>query len=98
MLRLAMILPAIAGAAFFTSAALAQSPEPTLPVAGPDEIFFVGEVPAPPGTEVRAEYLQLTGDAGETSICGVTVADENSRFVLSVDAACARSAFGPLIC
>ena len=35
--------------------------EADLPVAGPDEFILVGEVPAPPGTEVRAEYMPSPG-------------------------------------
>ncbi len=102
MLRLAVIIVAIAGAAVFSSVALAQSPEPPLPVAGPDEIIFVGEVPAPPGTEVTIEYLAI--DAPEINLCATaittpTAADaESSSFVLVVEASCAQSPVEPRIC
>lgn len=88
------ILSAIAGAVLFASAALAQSPDPTLPVAGPDEIIFVGEVPAPPGTEVTVSYLTTVG----IEVCGVTRTDDNSRFVVAIDATCPGSEIGPAFC
>lgn len=68
------------------------------PVAAPDEIIFVGEAPAPPGTEITAQYLQLRRGSGQVAVCGTTNSDEDSRFLLVVDASCAHEAFGPVLC
>jgi len=92
MFRFLTLTALLAGALLLTQGA-AQGQNQDLPVAGPDEIIFVGEVPAPPGTEVRAEYLQ-----DEPVVCGTARADENSRFVIRIDAECARGGTGPLIC
>ena len=67
------------------------------PAAAPDEIIFVGEAPAPPGTEVTALYTPLVANS-EVVVCGRTRLDDSSRFTLVVDATCAEGAVGPLIC
>lgn len=68
------------------------------PAAAPDEIIFIGEAPASSGTEVTAHYLQLSEGSGQLAVCGTTNTDEESRFLLVVDASCAEEAFGPVLC
>ena len=92
MFRFLTFTTLIAGALLLTFGT-AQAQDEDRPVAGPDEIIFVGEVPAPPGTEIRAEYL-----FNEPVVCGTTRADKNSQFVIRIDAECARGGTGPLIC
>lgn len=91
MLRFLTFTAFLAGALLFIHGA-AQAQDQDLPVAGPDEIIIVGEVPAPPGTDVWAFYF-----VSEFFSCGQATADENSRFVLVVDAGCATP-LGPAIC
>ena len=92
MFRFLTFTTLIAGALLLTFGT-AQAQDEDRPVAGPDEIIFVGEVPAPPGTEIRAEYL-----FNEPVVCGTTTADKNSQFVIRIDAECALGGTGPLIC
>ena len=93
MFRFLTLIVVLAGA-FLLSLGTAQAQDQDLPIAGPDEIIFVGEVPAPPGTDVWAFYLVFDGDFAP---CGHTTAGGNSRFVLVVDAGCV-TALGPSVC
>ena len=82
-----------------------QTPSPAaetpLPTAGPNEIIFVGEVPAPPGTTVTIEFLDVINI--RPVLCGTsltTPVDDPalSGFSLAVDASCARGLQDPRFC
>ena len=84
-------------------ALVAQAQEPEVPTAGPDQIVFTGEVPAPPGTTVTVHYLDFTTVEAVLCATASTTASTQgetarSRFVLIVDAACARGRQDPKIC
>lgn len=95
MFRFLTLIAFLTGALLLTQGT-AQAQDQDLPVAGPDEIIFVGEAPAPPGTEITAVYVQLRPP--DVVVCGTAILDERSRFTLVIDASCADGAVGPQIC
>lgn len=93
MIRSSAVLLFLLVGGLFANRSVTHAQDGELPTAEADEIVFLGEVPAPPGTEVRIEYL-----FNELVQCGTAVADESSRFVLRIEATCAQGGTGPLIC
>jgi hypothetical protein len=81
-------------------------PTPTpVPTAGPGEVVFVGEVPAPPGTTVTVQFARIdqVTHAISTSTCATnttTPADQPgiSWFVLRVPMQCAVIDLPPKFC
>jgi hypothetical protein len=72
-----------------------QTPEPSVPTAGPDEIVFTGEISAPPGTTVTAAFYAITTAKVDDIICAAdstTPVDDPrlSAFSLRVDVDCAE--------
>ena len=95
MFRFLTLFALIVGVLLFTYGA-AQAQDQDRPVAGPNEVIYYGEAPGPSGTEVWAEYL--VGPGPKIVLCGRTTTADDGSFVLVVDADCAGSYFGPLIC
>lgn len=77
-----------------TSITLAQSPpETAAPTPGPDQMVFLGTVPAPPGTTVRLEVLDVPNIQGVTCAAGTTFgapngSDSISGFALILEGRC----------
>lgn len=87
------IVVVFAALALLPGAIRAQTPEPDAPTAGPNEVVYTGVVPAPPGTEVTAQFVIPPSWDFVVCATGTTTAIEGedsgrSAFALVVDAEC----------
>ena len=92
-----------ATAATGASEALAQAPQPAGPTAGPDQIVFVGSVPAPAGTTITLQVMNLS--LGLFHDCGTSItfsrpndSATTSSFVVVLDGACIDGGDGAVVC
>ena len=103
-MRILAIVAVILFLALGAGTALAQSPpEVELPNPGPNQRVFHGEVPAPAGTTVTLEFLDVIPI--EPIVCATATTtpsgppqSEQSRFVLIVERECAVRGQHPRVC
>jgi len=102
MIRTVAIAFVLCLSAFLLGKALAATPE-AAPTAGPHEIVFYGQVPAPPGTRIVINFVDFK--ALELRECGsadsTPTADgqtDVSDFVLRIESSCAVVGAGAGIC
>lgn len=83
--------------------AFAEVPGPILPTPGPDEMVFVGRVPAPAGTAVTLELLDVATARGVVCATATTSPDaeassSRSTFVLVLQRTCVAGRQDPKVC
>lgn len=103
MIRNALLTALLATAFMLPPTVLAQDGQPPVPTPGPDQIVFVGRVPAPAGTTVTLQVFHFaTAEFTEcdtaTTFTGPDDSPDTSSFVLVLEAACSEGAAGALVC